>query len=115
MENHELTTPSQPLDMLEQLETILPDEYANAYGEELSKTLNLDTWHTNDDLTGFYAQLEEEIREAVRCEDKMRARIRKIIFPNYAIEMEHRRTRAFTRVRWSKLSECIADIFSMEA
>lgn len=81
MENHELTMPSQPLDMLEQLETIPPDEYANAYGEELSKTLNLDTWHTDDDLTGFYAQLEEEIKEAVQREDEMRASIRKEIFP----------------------------------
>ncbi|MFC1993110.1 hypothetical protein ACFLV3_04810 [Chloroflexota bacterium] len=81
MENDELITTSQSLDMREQLETIPPDEYSKAYGEELSKTLDLDTWHTNDDFVGFYAQLEEEIKEAVQREDEMRGRIRKIIFP----------------------------------
>ncbi len=80
-ENQELTTTAQPLDMKEQSETILPGEYASAYGEELSRTLNLDTWQTSDDLAGLYARLEEEIKEAVCREDEMRARIRQVIFP----------------------------------
>jgi hypothetical protein len=79
--NHELTATSQPLDMREQPETILPGEYSSAYGEELSRTLNLDTWQTSDDLAGLYARLEEEIKEAVLREDEMRARIRQVVFP----------------------------------
>jgi hypothetical protein len=79
--NNEPTTVSQPLDISEQQEIILPSDYASAYGEELANTLNLDTWKTNDDLAGLYARLEEEIKEAVCREDEMRARIRKIVFP----------------------------------
>jgi hypothetical protein len=80
-ESHELATRSQPLDMREQSETIPPGEYAAAYGEDLSSTLNLDTWQTSDDLAGLYARLEEEIKEAVHLEDEMRARIRQVVFP----------------------------------
>ena len=61
--NNEMAAASQPVDMREQPETILPSEYTSAYGEELSNTLNLDTWHTSDDLAGLYERLEEEIKE----------------------------------------------------
>jgi len=79
--NHKLAATSRPLDMSEQPETILPGEYASAYGEELSNTLDLDTWQTSDDLAGLYERLEEEIKEAVHREDEMRARIRQVVFP----------------------------------
>jgi hypothetical protein len=67
--------------MEDQRESILPDEYTSAYGEELSSTLNLDTWQSSDDLAGLYARLEEEIKEAVHREDEMRLRIRQSVFP----------------------------------
>jgi hypothetical protein len=71
----------RPLDLREESETILPDEYAAAYGEELSRTLDLDTWQSGDELARLYEQLEAEVQEAVRREDETRARIRQIVFP----------------------------------
>lgn len=80
-ENQETGLKSQPLDTRDYSETILSADYASAYGEELSNTLDLDTWHTNDDLAGLYARLEDEIKKAVCQEDEMRANIRKGVFP----------------------------------
>ena len=79
--NSVASSPSQALDTKGESELILPGEYKAAYGEELSKTLDLDTWNTGEELAGLYQRLEEEILEAVRQEDEMRTRIRDVIFP----------------------------------
>jgi hypothetical protein len=81
IEKNEITASPQPLDIREESEVILPNEYSSAYGEDLSRTLNLDTWQTNDDLVGLYTRLEEEIKDAVHREDEMRTRIRQVVFP----------------------------------
>lgn len=69
------------LDLIEGDALVLPDEYAAAYGEKLSCTLDLDTWESGDQLARLYERLEAEISEAVRREDEMRARVREIVFP----------------------------------
>ena len=77
----EVMASAQPLDLKGQQEAILTDEYAAAYGEELSHTLNLDTWHSGDDLIELYERLEAEVQKAIQQEDETRVRIRQIIFP----------------------------------
>ena len=72
---------AQPLDLNEGQEAIASDEYAAAYGEELSHTLDLDTWHSGDQLAELYQRLELEVEKAVQQEDETRERVRKIIFP----------------------------------
>jgi hypothetical protein len=74
-------TPERPLDLREEAATVLPDEYTSAYGEELSRTLDLDTWHGGDELARLYERLEAEVQEAVRQEDDARVRIRQVVFP----------------------------------
>ena len=44
----ETALPRRPLDLGEESETVLPDQYAAAYGEELSRTLDLDSWETGE-------------------------------------------------------------------
>jgi hypothetical protein len=74
-------TLGRPLDLREEAETVLPDEYKSAYGEDLTHTLDLDTWHSGDELAKLYERLESEVQEAVRQEDDTRARIRQVVFP----------------------------------
>ena len=71
----------RPLVPTPETQTIPPDEYAVAFGEELASTLDLDTWQRGEDLAGMYDRLDGEIREAVRQEDEMRVRIREVVFP----------------------------------
>lgn len=77
----EIQVSGRPLDLADAQETIFPDEYSAAYGEELSRTLDLDTWQSGDELASLYERLEAEVLEAVRREDETRARIRQIVFP----------------------------------
>lgn len=77
----EVMVSSKPLDLSGDRETILTDEYAAAYGEELSRTLNLDTWSSGDELVELYKRLEAEVQNAIEQEDETRARIRQIVFP----------------------------------
>ncbi len=72
---------SQPLDFTFEQDSILTDEYAAAYGEDLSRTLNLDTWHSGDELMNLYERLETEVQKAIEQEDETKNRIRQIIFP----------------------------------
>lgn len=77
----ELMASGQPLDFRRDQETIQSDDYSVAYGEELSHTLNLDTWHTGDDLLELYERLEAEVRKAIQQEDETKDYIRQEIFP----------------------------------
>ena len=72
---------AQPLDLRSDGETIRTDEYAAAYGEELSRTLSLDTWHSGDGLLELYERLEAEVQKAIQQEDETRESIRKEVFP----------------------------------
>lgn len=62
---------------------MLPD-FEAAFGEPLSRTLDLSTWTVGEDLALAYARLEEEVAEAVAREDSYRAEIRNTIFPKLA-------------------------------
>lgn len=55
-------------------------EFEEAYGEPLSRTLDLDTWLLGEDLAEMYGRLEREIADAVAMEDSYRRTIRKEVF-----------------------------------
>jgi len=48
--------------------SMLPD-FEAAFGEPLSRTLDLSTWTAGEDLASAYARLEQEVSEAVAQED----------------------------------------------
>lgn len=58
-----------------------PHELESALGESLSCTLDLDTWKHGEDLNQLYGRLEQEVREAVEQEGRIRKRIRSEVFP----------------------------------
>lgn len=58
-----------------------PHELESALGESLSCTLDLDTWKRGEDLNQLYGRLEQEVREAVEQESRIRKRIRAEVFP----------------------------------
>ena len=72
---------AQPLNLNRDHEAIPTSEYAAAYGEELSRTLNLDTWHSGDELPELYERLDAEVKKSIEEENELKGRIRKIIFP----------------------------------
>ena len=72
---------AQPLELRSDDETINKNEYAAAYGEDLSQTLSLDTWHSGDELLELYVRLEAEVQKAIQQEDETRESTRKKIFP----------------------------------
>jgi hypothetical protein len=57
------------------------DEFQRAFGEELSRTLDLSTWRAATDLSEEYERLESEVHEAIAHEDTLQEGIRRIIFP----------------------------------
>lgn len=60
------------------------DDYRDAFGEELSSTLDLNQWSTGLDLVGVMERFRREIANAVRKEDRLRALVRGEIFPRLA-------------------------------
>jgi hypothetical protein len=56
-------------------------EYAEAFGEDLALTLDVDNWVTGIDWEGAVARIREEIRTAVLREDLLRETVRKDILP----------------------------------
>jgi hypothetical protein len=57
------------------------DEYSRATGEDLSKTLDLNTWQSGVDLIGMYQRIEQEVAESVNAEHGLRNNIRTEVFP----------------------------------
>jgi hypothetical protein len=57
------------------------DDYRAVHGEELSRTLDLDTWRAGADLVEMYSRLEREVADAVREERRVQKQIRQKIFP----------------------------------
>ncbi len=79
-------------------QTILPDgatqsgvattdaeEFRTSFGETLDQALDLSTWHRGEDLAHLYGRLEKEIAEAVKQEDELRERVRKVVFPRLGV------------------------------
>lgn len=73
----------QPLDLSMQQKPVevSADEFHAGFGESLTKTLDLETWTTGEDLASVYGRIEAEVRDAVEQEDHVRAEIRKKVFP----------------------------------
>jgi hypothetical protein len=59
-------------------------EFEASTGESLARALDLDTWTPGEDLTDLSDRLKREIEEAVRQEDRIRARIREVVFTRLA-------------------------------
>ncbi|MBJ6761787.1 hypothetical protein JGU66_13515 [Myxococcaceae bacterium JPH2] len=57
------------------------DDYREAFGEELSSTLDLDRWSTGLDLDRVMERFRQEIATAVHKEGRLRAAVRSEIFP----------------------------------
>jgi hypothetical protein len=77
----DLSTSGRPLDLGDEAETVGSAEYAAAYGEDLDRTLDLNTWQPGQELAALYQRLEDQIHEAVRQEDDARSTIRRELFP----------------------------------
>jgi hypothetical protein len=60
---------------------ITPEEFASTFGEDLRRTLDLDTWLPGEDLAKVYGRLAEEVRAAVEQEGRVLQAIRAEIFP----------------------------------
>jgi hypothetical protein len=59
---------------------VTPADYRRSFGEDLSRVLDLGTWHSGD-LGREYARIEREVVEAVRHESAFRRGIRERVFP----------------------------------
>lgn len=62
-------------------EVLRPIEFDEAFGEDIRRTLDLNTWTPGEQLSTLYARLEQEVREAVQREAGMRQAIREQVFP----------------------------------
>lgn len=62
-----------------------PDEFHTSFGETLDQALDLSTWHRGEDLASLYGRLEQEIADAVKQEDELRKRVRKVVFPRLEV------------------------------
>jgi len=67
-----------------QPEGIGAEEFREGFGESLERVLDLGTWSLGADLGEIYRRVSEEVRDAVRQEDEVCARIRAEIFPKLA-------------------------------
>lgn len=56
-------------------------EYAEAFGEDLARTLDVDTWTTGIDWEGAVSRLRSEIEAAVHREESLRETVRREILP----------------------------------
>jgi hypothetical protein len=63
---------------------VAPDEFKEAYGESLARTLDLTTWQDAPDFKAIYERMSAEVEEAVEQEQRTRAVIREKFFPQLA-------------------------------
>jgi hypothetical protein len=56
-------------------------EYAEAFGEDLARTLDVDTWATGVDWEGAVLRLRSEIEAAVLREESLRETVRREVLP----------------------------------
>jgi len=60
---------------------ISPDEFTEGFGEDIHRTLDVDTWQTGEDLGAVYTRIEAEVQAAVEQEQHHRTVIREHLFP----------------------------------
>ncbi len=58
--------------------------FRECFGEELTDTLNVDTWRPGVDLVREYARIEAEVARAVEFESEHARRVREQVFPKLA-------------------------------
>src|SRR5579884_2254441 len=73
------TAPAQEADVQELF--VGDREYAQAFGEDLARTLDVDTWATGIDWEGAVARLRSEIEAAVHREECLRETVRREVLP----------------------------------
>jgi hypothetical protein len=73
------TNPTPEADVQEAL--VGDQEYEEAFGEDLARTLDLDTWTTGIDWEGAVERLRGEIAAAVRREESLRDIVRRELLP----------------------------------
>jgi hypothetical protein len=78
-------TQAQPVDpaadALDVEELIGDQEYEQSFGEDLERTLDVDTWATGIDWEGAVARLKSEIQAAVEREEALRRVVRRELLP----------------------------------
>lgn len=67
-----------------ELPALTGDEYAEAHGERLSTTLDLDTWQPGADLVEMQRRVLREVADAYEQEQRIERQIREKIFPALA-------------------------------
>src|SRR5260221_4885884 len=72
---------SAPEPQVSEPPALTASDYEVAHGENLARTLDLDTWKPGTDLVEMYERLAGEIQEAVKQETLMQHQIRREIFP----------------------------------
>jgi len=73
------TSPAQEADVKELF--VGDREYSDAFGEDLARTLDVDTWATGIDWEGAIARLRSEIEAAVHREEFLRETVRRDVLP----------------------------------
>lgn len=75
------TTPAREPEPEAQQVFIGDREYQEAFGEDLARTLDVDTWATGIDWEGAVARLRSEIEAAVQREESLRDIVRREVLP----------------------------------
>ena len=89
MSDFQTEFPNLDHDTLETKENHVPiiddDDFSKAMGEDLSQTLDLNTWQSGVDLIGMYQRVEQEVAESVQAEHGLKNKIRVEVFPQLGV------------------------------
>jgi hypothetical protein len=66
---------------------VAPDEFKEAYGEPLARTLDLTTWQDAPDFKAIYERMSSEVAEAVEQERRTRNVVREKFFPQLSKQL----------------------------
>jgi len=61
--------------------SISAEAFQESFGEDIHRTLNLETWRIGSDVNAEYSRIEREVRDAVAREDDLQRNIRTELFP----------------------------------
>ena len=61
--------------------SVSQDDYQAGFGEPLTRTLDLETWPTGEDLAIVYERIASEVENAIAHENRARAANRARVFP----------------------------------
>lgn len=57
------------------------DDFKKVYGEDFSKTIDIDTWRIGENLAELYPLIEKELTQAKKDEQKTHQTFREVVFP----------------------------------